>query len=102
MLNVWTPGLDGRKRPVFVWFHGGGYNSGSAIFLPAQEGTALARKGDIVVVTVNHRLNILGYLDLTALGGKYAESVNLGQQDLVKALEWVRDNIEAFGGDPGA
>ena len=100
-LNIWTPGLDGKKRPVFVWFHGGGYSSGSAIFLPAQEGTALARKGDIVVVTVNHRLNILGYLDLTALGGKYAESVNLGQQDLVKALEWVRDHIEAFGGDPG-
>ena len=100
-LNVWTPALDGKKRPVFVWFHGGGYANGSAIFLPAQEGTALARKGDIVVVTVNHRLNILGYLDLTALGGKYSESVNLGQQDLVKALEWVHDNIEAFGGDPG-
>lgn len=101
VLNVWTPALDGKKRPVFVWFHGGGYASGSAIFLPAQEGTALARKGDIVVVTVNHRLNILGYIDLTALGGKYSESVNLGQQDLVKALEWVHNNIEAFGGDPG-
>lgn len=101
MLNVWTPALDGKKRPVFVWFHGGGYANGSAIFLPAQEGRALAEKGDIVVVTVNHRLNILGYIDLTALGGKYAESVNLGQQDLVKALEWVHDNISAFGGDPG-
>jgi para-nitrobenzyl esterase len=101
VLNVWTPALDGKKRPVFVWFHGGGYANGSAIFLPAQEGTALARKGDIVVVTVNHRLNILGYIDLTALGGKYAESVNLGQQDLVKALEWVHANIAAFGGDPG-
>ena len=101
MLNVWTPALDGKKRPVFVWFHGGGYANGSAIFLPAQEGRALAEKGDIVVVTVNHRLNILGYIDLTALGGKYAESVNLGQQDLVKALEWVHDNIAAFGGDPG-
>ena len=101
VLNVWTPALDGRKRPVFVWIHGGGYASGSAIFLPAQEGRALAEKGDIVVVTVNHRLNILGYLDLTALGGKYAESVNLGQQDLVKALEWVHNNIAAFGGDPG-
>ena len=101
MLNIWTPALDGRKRPVFVWFHGGGYANGSAIFLPAQEGRALAEKGDIVVVTVNHRLNILGYIDLTALGGKYAESVNLGQQDLVKALEWVHNNIETFGGDPG-
>ena len=100
-LNVWTPALDGKKRAVFVWFHGGGYNSGSAIFLPAQEGRALAQKGDIVVVTVNHRFNILGYIDLTALGGKYSESVNLGQQDLVKALEWVHNNIEKFGGDPG-
>ena len=100
VLNVWTPALDGKKRPVFVWFHGGGYANGSAIFLPAQEGPALARKGDIVVVTVNHRLNILGYIDLTALGGKYAESVNLGQQDLVKALEWVHANIASFGGDP--
>ncbi|MBR5670723.1 MAG: carboxylesterase/lipase family protein, partial [Bacteroidales bacterium] len=101
MLNIWTPALDGKKRPVFVWIHGGGYANGSAIFLPAQEGRALAEKGDIVVVTVNHRLNILGYIDLTALGGKYSESVNLGQQDLVKALEWIHDNIAAFGGDPG-
>ena len=100
-LNIWTPALDGKKRPVFVWIHGGGYANGSAIFLPAQEGRALAEKGDIVVVTVNHRLNILGYIDLTALGGKYAESVNLGQQDLVKALQWIHNNIELFGGDPG-
>lgn len=100
-LNIWTPALDGKKRPVFVWFHGGGYNNGSAIFLPAQEGRALAEKGDIVVVTVNHRLNILGYIDLTGLGGKYSESVNLGQQDLVKALQWIHDNIASFGGDPG-
>lgn len=101
VLNVWTPALDGKKRPVFVWIHGGGYANGSAIFLPAQDGRSLAEKGDIVVVTVNHRLNILGYIDLTAVGGKYSESVNLGQQDLVKALEWVHDNIENFGGDPG-
>jgi para-nitrobenzyl esterase len=100
MLNIWTPALDGKKRPVFVWIHGGGYANGSAIFLPAQEGRALAEKGDIVVVTVNHRLNILGYIDLTALGGKYSESVNLGQQDLVKALEWIHSNIIRFGGDP--
>lgn len=100
VLNVWTPALDGKKRPVFVWIHGGGYASGSAIFLPAQDGRSLAEKGDIVVVTVNHRLNVLGYIDLTALGGKYSESVNLGMQDLVKALEWVHSNIANFGGDP--
>ena len=100
VLNVWTPALDGKKRPVFVWIHGGGYSSGSAIFLPAQDGRSLAKKGDIVVVTVNHRLNVLGYLDLRPLGGKYAQSVNLGMQDLVKALEWVHTNIANFGGDP--
>ena len=101
VLNVWTKGLsDGKKRPVFVWIHGGGFASGSGNDLPCYEGRALAKKGDIVVVNLNHRLNILGYIDLRGLGGKYAESVNLGMQDLVKALEWVRDNIEAFGGDP--
>ena len=100
VLNIWTPALDGKKRPVFLWIHGGGYANGSAIFLPAQDGKSLAEKGDIVVVTVNHRLNVLGYLDLSSLGGKYAQSVNLGMQDLVKALEWVHSNIGAFGGDP--
>ena len=101
VLNVWTPSInDGKKRPVFVWFHGGGYAGGSGIDLPCYEGRSLAEKGDIVVVTVNHRLNVLGYIDLTALGGKYSESVNLGQQDLVKSLEWIHKNIEAFGGDP--
>lgn len=102
VLNIWTPALDGKKRPVFLWIHGGGYASGSAIFLPAQDGRSLAEKGDIVVVTVNHRLNVLGYIDLSWLGGKYSESVNLGMQDLVKALEWVHDNIENFGGDPAS
>lgn len=102
VLNVWTKGLaDGKKRPVFVWIHGGGFASGSGNDLPCYEGRALAEKGNIVVVNLNHRLNILGFLDLRGLGGKYAESVNLGMQDLVKALEWIRDNIEAFGGDPG-
>lgn len=100
VLNIWTPALDSKKRPVFLWIHGGGYANGSAIFLPAQDGRSLAEKGDIVVVTVNHRLNVLGYLDLSSLGGKYAQSVNLGMQDLVKALEWVHSNISAFGGDP--
>ena len=101
VLNVWTKGInDGKKRPVFVWFHGGGFATGSGHDLDCYEGRALADKGDIVTVTVNHRLNILGYIDLTALGGKYAQSVNLGMQDLVKSLEWIRDNIEKFGGDP--
>ncbi len=101
VLNVWTPGInDVKKRPVFVWIHGGGYAGGSGHDLPCYEGRALSEAGDIVVVNLNHRLNILGYADLTALGGKYAQSVNLGMQDIVKALEWVRDNIDRFGGDP--
>ncbi len=102
VLNVWTNGInDGKKRPVWVWIHGGGYSAGSANQLPFFDGRSLARKGDIVVVTVNHRLNVLGYLDLRGLGGKYSESVNLGMQDLVAALRWVHDNIANFGGDPG-
>lgn len=103
VLNVWSKGInDGKKRPVWVWIHGGGYASGSANQLPFFDGRSLAAKGDIVVVTVNHRLNILGYSDLRGLGGKYTESVNLGMQDLVAALQWVRDNIENFGGDPNS
>lgn len=102
VLNVWTNGLDdGGQRPVWVWIHGGGYSAGSANQLPFFDGRSLADKGDIVVVTVNHRLNVLGYLDLRGLGGAYSESVNLGMQDLVKALAWVQENIEDFGGDPG-
>ncbi|MCR4852279.1 MAG: carboxylesterase family protein [Prevotella sp.] len=101
VLNVWTPSInDNKRRPVFVWIHGGGYFSGSGHDLPCYEGRALAEAGDIVVVNLNHRLNILGYIDLTGLGGKYSKSVNLGMQDIVKALEWVRDNISRFGGDP--
>jgi len=101
VLNVWSNGIkDGGKRPVWVWIHGGGYSSGSGNQLPFFDGRSLADKGDIVVVTVNHRLNVLGYLDLRGLGGKYSESVNLGMQDLVAALQWVRDNIANFGGDP--
>lgn len=103
VLNVWTKGInDSGKRPVFVWIHGGGYSGGSAHDLPCYEGKSLADKGDIVYVSLNHRLNVLGYTDLTALGGKYENSVNLGMQDIVKALEWIRDNIALFGGDPGS
>jgi para-nitrobenzyl esterase len=100
-LNLWTPGLDAGKRPVMVWFHGGGFSYGSAN-TPRTAGASLARRGDVVVVTVNHRLNILGFLDLTALGGEeFAHSANAGMLDLVAALEWVRDNIAKVGGDPG-
>jgi len=101
VLNVWSKGInDSKKRPVWVWIHGGGYSAGSANQLPFFDGASMAEKGDIVVVSINHRLNILGYLDLRGLGGKYSESVNLGMQDIVAALQWVRDNIENFGGDP--
>lgn len=100
-VNVFSQGLaDGKKRPVFVWFHGGGFSSGSGINLPCYEGTSMAKKGDIVVVTVNHRLNVLGFMDLSAFGDEYKYSANTGVMDMVKSLEWVRDNIAAFGGDP--
>lgn len=100
-LNVWTPGTARADRPVMVWFHGGGFFSGSSIELPAYDGTNLSGMGDVVVVTVNHRLNILGHLDLSAYGPEFAQSGNAGIADLVASLEWVRGNIEAFGGDPG-
>ncbi|HTR36421.1 MAG TPA: carboxylesterase/lipase family protein [Bryobacteraceae bacterium] len=99
-LNVWTPGLGG-KRPVMVWYHGGGYSAGSANW-NMYSGANLAAKHDVVVVTVNHRLNVFGYLYLAGLGGeKYAQSSNVGMLDIVASLEWVRDNIAEFGGDPG-
>jgi len=107
-LNVWTPakaakaGLaDGAKRPVMVYIHGGAYNGGSGAS-PWYEGTKLAKRGDVVVVTVNHRLNAFGYLYLARLFNdpSVADSGNAGQLDLVLALQWVRDNIATFGGDP--
>jgi para-nitrobenzyl esterase len=100
-LNVWTPGIDERRRPVMVWFHGGGYAYGSGAW-PVYDGVNLARKGDVVVVTVNHRLNVFGYLFLEDLGGEpYAGSGNAGMLDLVLALQWIGDNIGQFGGDAG-
>jgi para-nitrobenzyl esterase len=101
VLNVWTPGVGrASKRPVMVWLHGGGYTSGSGGFL-CYDGKELARKHDVVVVTVNHRLTALGYLYLAGIGGeKYANASNAGMLDIVAALQWVRDNIEAFGGNP--
>lgn len=99
-LNVWTPSLSG-KRPVMVYFHGGGYSFGSSYELPSHEGAQMARHHDIVQVSVNHRLNILGFFDLSEIGGAaYADSVNVGMTDLVASLQWVRDNIANFGGDP--
>ncbi len=101
VLNVWTPEIsDGKKRPVMFWIHGGGFAAGSSQELPSYYGENLARKGDAVVVSINHRLNILGFLDLSAYGGKYATSANNSMVDIQLALEWVRDNIENFGGDP--
>ena len=100
-VNVWTGGInDGKKRPVMVWLHGGGFREGSGQELISYDGTNLARDHGVVVVTLNHRLNVLGFLDLSAFGAKYAHSGNLGMLDIVKALEWVRDNIAGFGGDP--
>ncbi|WP_121355696.1 carboxylesterase/lipase family protein [Flavisolibacter nicotianae] len=100
-LNVWTPEINGTaKRPVMVWFHGGGFTAGSSVELPSYDGENLSRKGDVVVVTVNHRLNVLGFLDMSAYGEKYKSSGNAGLTDLVAALQWVKENIAAFGGDP--
>src|SRR6185369_15406913 len=101
-LNVWTPSLTG-KRPVLVYYHGGGFTFGSAYELASQDGAQLARHHDAVSVTVNHRLNLLGFLDASEIGGSaYADSANVGMTDLVAALRWVRENIANFGGDPDA
>ena len=100
-LNIWTASLEeGAKKPVIVWLHGGGYSSGSSIEQVAYEGDALAEFADAVVVTLNHRLNILGFLDMSSFGPQYANSVNAGMADIVEALRWINRNIAAFGGDP--
>jgi para-nitrobenzyl esterase len=100
-LNVWAPSGDrAARRPVLVWLHGGGFSIGSGSW-PVYDGAALARRGDAVVVTVNHRLGILGYLHLAEIGGaEFGSSGDAGMLDLVAALQWVRDNVAAFGGDP--
>lgn len=99
-LNVWTPNInDNKKRPVMVWLHGGGFSTGSSIESPAYDGENLSKKGDVVVVSVNHRLNALGYLDLSDYGEKYKYSANVGMMDIINALEWIQENIESFGGD---
>ena len=101
VLNVWTPAVnDGRKRPVMFWCHGGGFATGSGSS-PGTDGTNLARRGDVVVVSINHRLNVLGFTNLVeAFGRDYAQSGDVGMLDIVAALQWVRTNIERFGGDP--
>ncbi|HEY7853369.1 MAG TPA: carboxylesterase/lipase family protein [Caulobacteraceae bacterium] len=98
-LNVWTPDLDAGARPVMVWLHGGGFGAGSG-GAAMYDGAALARRGDVVVVTVNHRLGVFGFLNLAALGG-HPSSGQAGMLDIIAALAWVRDNSAGFGGDPG-
>lgn len=100
-LNVWTGSLDpGSKKAVLFWIHGGGFSSGASTEQVAYDGRNLAEYGDVVVVSINHRLNCLGYLDLSEYGDAYKHSGNLGQMDIVAALEWVQRNISNFGGDP--
>ena len=99
-LNIWTPGLDNKKRPVMVWLHGGGFEAGNSAAEDVYDGENLSRKGDVVVVSINHRLNVLGFLDLSAYGDEFKYSGNLGMLDIISALEWIRDNIAKFGGDP--
>ena len=100
-VNIFTPTIDPEaKKPVMVWLHGGGFSDGSAIAHIAFEGDNLARHHDVVLVAVNHRLNAFGFLDLSMFGEEYKNSVNAGMADIVAALQWVHDNIAAFGGDP--
>ncbi|MCU4163466.1 carboxylesterase/lipase family protein [Carboxylicivirga caseinilyticus] len=102
-LNVWTPAIkDSKKRPVLVWLHGGGYTNGNGYEQDGYDGENFCRKGDVVFCSINHRLGPIGFSDLSVSGdAKYADSGNVGALDMVAALEWVRDNIAEFGGDPG-
>ena len=102
VLNVWTQSIAPQnKKPVMVWMHGGGFTNGSSMESYAYDGKSLSEFGDVVAVSLNHRLNIIGTLDVSAYGAEYANSRNTGMADLVAALEWIHENIEAFGGDPG-
>jgi para-nitrobenzyl esterase len=102
-LNIWTPAIsDGKKRPVMVWLHGGGFTNGNGIEQDGYKGENLSRKGDIVFCSLNHRLGPLGFTNLAAAGGDdFADSGNVGMLDIVAALEWINHNIANFGGDPG-
>jgi para-nitrobenzyl esterase len=100
-LNVWTPAIDGNKRPVLVWLHGGGYTNGNGIEQDGYMGENFSRKGDVVFVSINHRLGPIGFSDLSGVGGdRYKNSGNAGALDMIAALEWVKENIAGFGGDP--
>ncbi|SHO45354.1 carboxylesterase/lipase family protein [Anaerocolumna xylanovorans] len=99
-LNLWTPSCDSQKRPVFMWLHGGGFTEGSSVEQLAFEGENLSRYGEVVVVSINHRVNLLGYCDLSDFGDEYKNSANAGTADTIAALHWIHENIENFGGDP--
>lgn len=99
-LNLWTPGLDDKRRPVMVWIHGGGFEHGSSVEIFSYDGEALSQFGDVVVINMNHRVHGLGYLDLSGYGEAYKNSGNLGMADIVMCLRWIQENVEAFGGDP--
>lgn len=100
-LNVWTPGLaDNKKRPVLVWLHGGGFTNGNSIEQDSYHGENLSKKGDIVFVSINHRLGPIGFSDFSGVDEKFSESGNVGILDIVAALKWVQNNIKNFGGDP--
>ncbi|MCQ2147957.1 MAG: carboxylesterase family protein [Bacteroidales bacterium] len=101
-LNVWTPGTDNAKRPVLVWMHGGGFSSGNSIEQDGYHGENMAKEGNVVFVSVSHRLNAFGFSDFSATGiPELQQSGNVGMLDLIAALQWVHNNIAAFGGDPG-
>jgi para-nitrobenzyl esterase len=104
VLNVWTPSIDdGKKRPVIVWLHGGGFSAGNGIEHDGYHGENISRKGDVVYVSINHRLGSIGFSDLSGVGGeKYKDSGNVGMLDIVASLEWINKNISNFGGDPGS
>jgi len=100
-INVWTQSLDPEaKKPVLVWIHGGGFESGSSIEMVAYDGDNLSKNNDVVVTSINHRLNIFGFLDMSPYGKEYENSCNAGMADVVAALQWIHDNIQNFGGDP--
>ena len=101
-LNVWTPALDAKKRPVLVWLHGGGFTNGNGIEQDGYHGENFSKNGDMVFVSINHRLGPMGFTDLSGVvESKYSDSGNVSQLDIIASLEWVRDNIANFGGDPG-
>lgn len=100
-LNIWTQGIaDGKRRPVIVWLHGGGFSRGNGIEQDGYNGENIARYGDVVYCSINHRLGVFGFTDLSAFGEKYKDSGNAGLLDMVAALQWIHDNIANFGGDP--